>query len=393
MRKMSLVAASLLLASNFAAANSLEDAIKGGTVSGDVTLYGERVNNSGHNSDGDSIKDSGYTMGSIGLSYETADFNGFKAAVGFRGNHDFSEVEDEDYVASEDESTAIMHTANISYVNEYFGLTFGRQEIDLEWMGDYHEAVVLGVTAIPDTTITAGYSERIAVADEDAALEKYDDLGNGAFVLDVKYEGVDNLVLNPYFYDVDMDIKDEDTNKYYDADASWYGLKADFDTDMFGITLHGAKSSEDAKGVDDGQILHAEGRLNVAGFGFAAGYIKADSDGGIGSMAAAGDNINPFDAIAGGDGNQVYSTDAKTAYIAATYELAGVGLTAMYGQTKYDMDDDNENVKEKEFDLAAEYGITDNLSAGVLYANVSSDESTEDYEDYDKFTLTLQYSF
>lgn len=395
MKKISLVAASLLLSSNLVANNSIEEAIKGGTISGDVTLYGERQNNSGHNTADEKVKDSGFTMGSINLMYETGDFNGFKAAVGFRGNHDFSEVEDNDYFNEDDEGyqekTAILHTANISYTNAYFGLTFGRQEIDLEWMGDFHEAAVLAVTAIPDTTIVAGYSERIAVADEDAFLEKFDDLGDGAFVLDAKYEGIENLVLNPYYYNVDKDVEDEDTGRHRNADASWYGLKADFDTEMFGITLHGAKSSEDENGVDDGQIIHAEGRFNIAGLGLAAGYIKTDSDGGIGSMDAAGDNINPFDAIIGGDGNQVYSTDAKTAYIAATYELAGIGLTAVYGQTKYDNEDDD--IKEKEFDLGAEYGITENLSVAALYINVDSDKPTEDYEDYDKFTLTLQYSF
>lgn len=378
MKKISLAVASLLFASNLAAENSFDSAVKGGTVSGDVTLYGERQNNSGDN------KDSGFTMGSINLEYETGDFHGFKGAVGFRGNHDFSEVEDGDFEGEANSTDAILHTANISFTNQYFGLTFGRQAIDLEWMGDYHEAAVLAFTAIPDTTIVAGYSNRIAVADEDAVLEKFDDLGNGAFVLDAKYEGFKNFVLNPYYYNID---KDSDTNDT--ADASWYGLKANFDNDLFGITLHGAKSSEDESGVEDGQILQAEGRLNIAGFGLSAGYIKTDSKGGIGSMDSAGDNINPFDAIAGGDGNQVYGTDAKTTYISATYDLSGVGLTAVYGQTKYDEDLDN-GKKEKEFDLGAEYAITEALSVSALYINVNADESDDDY---DKFALTLQYTF
>lgn len=107
MRKISLIAASLLLVSNLSAENSFDKAFKAGTVSGDITLYGERQNNSGGN------KDSGFTMGSIGLSYETGDFHGFKAAVGFRANHDFSEVEEDDY-ADGAEPRALMHTANIS---------------------------------------------------------------------------------------------------------------------------------------------------------------------------------------------------------------------------------------------------------------------------------------
>ncbi|WP_320036362.1 Opr family porin [Halarcobacter sp.] len=368
MKKISLAVSSLLLTSSLFADNSLSDAIKGGTVSGDVTLYGERQNNSGVNAD------SGFTMGSIQLSYETAEYNGFKAAVGFRGNHDFSEVEDGDY-SDGSESKAIMHTANASYTNKYFGLTLGRQEIDLEWMGDFHEAAVLAVSAIPDTTLVFGYSQRIAVADEDAVLEDFADLANGAFVIDAKYEGIENLVLNPYFYNVDIDT----------GDASWYGLKVNYDTDVFGITLHGAKSSEDAIDVEDGKIYHIEGRTSLAGFGLMAGYVKTGDDG-IGSMDAAGDNINPFDAIAGGDGNQVYSQDARTAYLGATYTIADIDLTAVYGQTKYEFDDKKEN----EFDFSAEYAITEELAIAATYINVDADSSIDDY---DKVSLTLQYSF
>ncbi|NVJ53238.1 MAG: Opr family porin [Campylobacteraceae bacterium] len=371
MKKISLVAASLLLTSNLVA-NSIDEAFKAGTVSGDITLYGERQDNSGGN------KDSGFTMGSIGLTYETGELNGFKAAVGFRGNHDFSEVEKDDY-SDGSEKEAIVHTANIAYANEYLGLTLGRQEIDLEWLGDYNEAAVLGITAIPNTTVVLGYTNRIAVADADAPLEDFDDFGeNGdgqeidyAAVLDAKYEGVKGLVVNPYVYDADNL-------------ANWYGLKVDYDTDMFGVTVHGASSNEDVSGTEDGDIAHIEGRLNIAGFGFNLGYITTDNDGGVGSMATLGDNINPFDALRGGDGEKVYEADAQTTYLNVNYEISGVELGAMYGEMEYGSD------KDKEFDFTVDYGITDNLSIGALYVNLDAENSDDDY---DKLTLTVEYSF
>lgn len=370
MKKISLVAASVLLAGNLAAESSLESAIKAGTFSGDVTLYGEHISNSGD------TKDSGFTDGSINIEFETGELYGFKAAVGARANHDFSEKEDGDYAGSDD-TKSILHTANISYANEYFGLTIGRQAIDLEWMGDYHEAAVLTVSPFEGSTITAGYSQRIAVADPDAALEDFDDLEDGAFVLDAKYEGIEGLTLNPYFYSLETDT---------DSDATWFGSKITYDTDLFGITAHAANSSEDASGQDDGQILHGEARLNLAGFGLSAGYVKTDDEGGVGSMDAAGENSNPFDQIAGADGNQVYEVDARTAYASVNYELAGVNLTAVYGQTEYDSDDK----EEKEFDFLAEYEFTENLSVAGLYVNVAAEDSDDDY---DKFTLTLAYTF
>ncbi len=365
MKKLSLVASSLLLASSLSA-NSIDEAFKAGNVSGDITLYGERQNNDGSN------PDAGFTMGSIGLSYETGELNGFKAAVGFRGNHDFSEVEDGDY-SDGSEQKAIIHTANISYANEYLGLTFGRQEIDLEWLGDFHEAAVLGVTAIPDTTVVLGYTQRIAVADADAVLEEFTDFGEDidyAAVFDVKYEGIKDLVINPYYYKADNLAK-------------WYGLKADYDTDIFGVTAHGAQSSEDIG--EDGDIAHLEGRFNIAGFGFNLGYITTDKNVGAGSMSTLGENINPFDALRGGDGEKVYDADTDTTYLNVTYELpVGVELGALYGQM------DSDGNKDKELDLTVDYSITDNLSVGALYVNLNAENSDEDY---DKFTLTVEYSF
>jgi len=353
-----LTAASLILSSSMFANDTIDSSIKNGTVSGDIILYAEKTNLKGNN------PDEGFTSGSIGLGYETADFNGIKAAVGFRGNHDFSEVEDGNYGG---DTKALVHTANISYANGSANLTIGRQEVDLEWMGDFYEAAVLGVTAIPNTAITLGYTKRIATADADAELESFEKINDdkGAYVLDVKYEGINGLVLNPYYY------KAEDV-------ASWYGIEADFDTDAFGVTGHIAQTSEDTI-ADDGQIIHLEARTSISGLGLNAGYIATDKDGAIGSMDTMGDNINPLE-----DGNQVYVADADTTYLALSYKVAGIELGSIYGQTKYAQD------KEKELNITADYSITDNLSTGLLFVDVDAQNSDNDYN---KVTATLAYSF
>lgn len=360
MKKISLIAASLVFATGLAAQNSFDKAVAGGTVSGDVTLYGERVSP-------DQGDDAGFTMGSIGLGYETADYNGFKASVGARANHDFSEKNDGDYDGGEDVKS-IFHTANISYANDMFGLTIGRQEIDLEWMGDFHEAVVAGITAIPDTTVVLGYSNRMGVADADAVLEDFAKIGeDGAYVIDAKYEGIEGLVVNPYYYNAD-DV------------ASWYGLKGDYDTDMFGVTAHIASSSEDAAGADDGQVIHFEARGSVSGIDLAAGYITTDEDAGVGSMAAVGDNIDPTEEI----GDAIYAADADTFYLSVGTEVSGIGLGAMYAKTDY------ANSEAQEINLAVDYGVTENLSVGALYINVEDDNAIGDF---DKISLTVEYSF
>jgi len=360
-KKLSLAVVGCLFASTLSASD-IKSVFSDGVVSGDVTLYGEQQNNSGAN------KDAGFSMGSVGLGYETTDFHGFKAAVGFRANHKFTEVEDGDYEdGNPNYPTALMHTANISYANDYFSLTLGRQEIDLEWMSDFHEAYVGVITALPDTTIVVGHSDRVATADFDAVLEPFADLGeHGVNVVDVKYEGIKGLALNGYFYNI-KDI------------ADFYGAKVDFDTEMFGVTAHYASSNEKAVGTDDGAIAHAEVRGNFGGFGLNLGYISTDKDGAIGSMETAGENINPLE-----DGNQVYEADADTVYLGVGYELDKLALNAMYGRTKYSSD------KENEINVIAEYGITDEFVVGAIFVNVDAKDSDEDYN---KFTFTANYAF
>lgn len=359
MKKFSLIIASFLMTGNLLADNSLESAFKAGTLQGDITLYGEKVNN-------DSGDDSGFTSGSIGLEYATGEFYGLKASIGFRSNHDFSEVTKGDY--AEDDKT-ILHTANISYANKYFELTAGRQEVDLEWMSDYHEGAMLNITSIADTNIVIGYSNKIATADADAPLEKFEkfDSKKNIYVADVKYEGVKGLVLNPYYYDADNL-------------ASWYGLKADYDTDKFGITIHGAKSDSEIDS-NDGEILHFEGRTEFVGLGLSAGYITTDKNSGAMYMDTAGDNINPLE-----EGEQIYSADADTTYVGLVYELSGIEFGAIYGHTKY------ANEKEKELNLTASYEIRDGLSLELLYLDVNRDENNSN-PDYNKIALTLAYSF
>ncbi len=361
MKKVSLIVSMLLLSiSNLSAENGFNKAVKSGTISGDVTLYNERQNNSAANAD------SGFAMGSIGLEYETGQFYGMKAALGFRGNHDFWEKEEGDYSDGK-EPRAIMHTANISYTNKYFGVSLGRQEIDLEWMSDFHEAVVVGINAISNTSITLGITRRVAVADGDAPLEDFSefDTNKNAYVLDAKYEGLEGFTINPYYYDAR-------------GLANWYGLKVDYDNDLFGLTMHGAKSDLDTESKD-GQIIHLEGRTSLLGLGLSVGYIKTDKDQGIAEMDILGDNINPFE-----DGNYVYEEDAKTSYLNLAYELESFQLGAIYGKTKYS------SSKEEELNLTLDYSFTDNLSLGLLYADINAENNSEDYN---KLTLTLEYSF
>jgi hypothetical protein len=332
------------------AGNSLANAFKKGTVSGSVNVYAEKYNISNN-------ANHGFSMDSVDLNYETGTFNGFKVSLGARGNHDFNEVNNGDY-GDGSEPGAVLHTANVSYSNDYFTMILGRQELDLEWMGDYHEAYTAILTAIPNTTITYVHSVRYAdhASEDDDALQNFsknDEGTDGTDVIDMAYNGpIKGMQLDGYYYHQ----KDQ---------QDWYGAKVNFDNDIYGFTAQYAKTDSDVQANPNGSILALEARGNIKGVSLAAGYITTDKDGGIDHMDNVGDNINPLE-----DGNHVYDPDADTTYGSVSYEISDVGFSAMYGSTNYG------NNTEKELDLDVEYDGIKNLEIEAVYVNINSDDTT-----------------
>ncbi|MGA1932477.1 Opr family porin [Arcobacter sp. YIC-464] len=362
MKKLSIIASTLVLSCAAYAANNVDEAFKNGKVSGDVSVHHQSENKTA------GTNDSGFTAGSIGLNYETDSLNGFKLNAGFRANHEFSEKEAGDY-EGEFENDAVINTANIEYSNDFLTVKVGRQEIDLEWLGDFNEAVVISSSKlIPNTTLVAGYTTRQAAVGVDENKKFADVTKDGAYVIDAKFNGIENVMLNPYYYSA------EDV-------ANFYGLKATYETDVFGVTAHYATSSEKVAGQEDGSIAHLEASTKIAGLSLAAGYITTDKDAGVASISAFGDNIDPTEEL----GDYVYAKDTNTVYATAGYTISDVELSALYAIA----DNDSSNKEDKELTIAAAYSFTENLAADITY----TDLSLESNNDKSKVAVNLAYSF
>lgn len=372
--RLSLVVCGIILSSSVAfAANTVDSAFKEGKASGSLALYGEKHDfKSG-------TPDSGYGNGNATVAFETASLYGFTAKAEFKGNLSLGEVEDEDRDGGADSAFAnnsLMTEAYVKYTNDAFFVSAGRQAIDLEWLGDYNESVVVGITAIPDTVVVLGYTDRQAESGIDVSEDFEEITKKGAYVADVKYTGLKGVEFNPYAYSAP------------DA-VDFYGLKTTFTADMFGVIAHYATSNVDKafgieNGVEDGSIGHLELNTTLAGVSAAVGYIKTDKDGGVGAMSAYGDNISPFDT-----GNRTYDPDARTVYGSLGYTIADIELGALYGETTYGTDD----AKEKELNLTAAYPITESLTTSILYGDVDEDSADADFKD-DKYVLaSVEYTF
>jgi hypothetical protein len=356
--KLSLAVCGLVLSSSVAfAANTVDSAFKEGKASGSLALYGEKHDLK------DGEVDSGFGNGNATVAFETASLYGFTAKAEFKGNLYLGEVENDNYDSTY-ANHSLMTEAYVKYTNDAFFVSAGRQAIDLEWIGDYNESVVAGITAIPDTVVVLGYVDRQAESGIDTSEDFEEITKKGAYVADIKYTGLKGVEFNPYAYSA-PDV------------ADFYGLKTTFTADYFGAIAHYAVSSEETQA--DGSIGHIELNTTLSGVSAAVGYIKADKDVGAGSMSAYGDNISPFDT-----GNNTYSADAKTVYGSLGYTVASVELGALYGETKYDVDS-----KEKELNLTAAYPITEALTASVLYGDINANSYADD-----KYVLaSVEYTF
>jgi len=237
-------------------------------------------------------------------------------------------------------------------------------------MGDYHEAVVAALTYVPDTTIVLGHTERWMAADSDAALEEMVVSGSekGASVLDIKYDGIKDTTINPYF----MNASDV---------FSAYGLKVTSNISGIDLTAHYAATSEDTAGTKDGSIAHLELGTTISDIALTAGYVIAGKDNGAGSITALGDNIDPFE-----DGGDVYGTDADTYYVSAAADISAVSLSAFYGSTTSGA----ANNKNSEIVLTAGTTIAEDLALNVLVSSIDAQNSANDA---DKITLMATYSF
>jgi hypothetical protein len=377
MRKLTMSLAVSAIVASGAFATSLEDAFAKGKVSGEIGGYITSSSNGG------ATPDTAYSLGSVALNYETASLNGFKASLGFMASTKI-DSKNNGYDSSNPSSGAnpvaksIMNVANVSYASDAFTVIAGKQAIDLEWIADYHEAVVGVVSAIPNTTIILGHTERINASANDGALEEFSVSGTekGANVLDVTYEIDKTTKVGAYYMDA--------PNVF-----SAVGAKVEAEVSGLGVVGKYAKTSEDAAGTKDGSIMALDLSYKVEEIALNGGYISTDKDGGIGSISALGDNINPLDS-----GNQVYTTDAKTLYVGASTTVAGFELGGIYGTTDYKYDDNGVTKKgdESELNLTAswECKFVKNLKINALYANISGETSAADSSYY---SLQAVYSF
>lgn len=382
MKKIAIVTCGLVLNSiillgneDISSVKSLDSAFKNGKIEGSLTLYGKDIENDKkvEYKEGKFSKKVGYLNGNAVLSYETASFYGFSAKAEFKGNIDLGEVHNGDRknnAKTPYENSALLTQGYLKYDIEDFYVIAGRQEVELEWLRDYHEGVFSGISFIPNTSIVLGWTKRKSESTVRMSEDFWEMNENkGVYVADIKNNSLEFVEINPYFY--------EAPNL-----ANWYGLKTTFINEYFNLAAQYVQGNSDKKtDLKDESLAQIELNTNIGDLTILAGYIKTDKQGGAVTIATGGDNSS-FE-----DKNYIFDINARTRYGGLGYSISNISFDVLYGHTKYG----EENFTEKELNFRVEYAINDSFNTSFLYVNVNTNNSGD--TDYDKYIAAITYNF
>lgn len=380
---------------------TIDEAFKSGKVSGQVrAAYVDQDNAV----DTDTY---GTSLGGI-LKYETGDWNGLKLAVGAYISQKIgfatgdNEKANNDLFASSAESYAYVGEAYVDYTLGDVNLKVGRQLIDTPFADtddirmhpNTFEAAIATYSGIDKTTVVGGYVKRFAGYDSGDDISKFKRLdganSNGAAVVGIMNESIENLALQGWYYSIDELANALYTDGVYIIPFS--------ETMGLELTAQYANFSEKKESGMDGNVYGIGGAFNVGALTLGAAYNKSSSDNGK--------------SISNGFGGGPYLTsmeemtidsleDAKAYQLSAELDLADAGiegltLTALYGSFKSSPMD--WNVQESDF--IATYEISESLMAEISYAVIddknknTSNDGINDYDGgYNRLLARLSYNF
>lgn len=381
--KLSMVAIAAMATVSASNAQSLQEALTSGKLTGDVSVtYETRNVDKKLNA---YYQDTAYSVGSIGLEYTTGTYNNFSAAVGMRAYNILWEDDKKSVTshgtgdASErfyDEAGKVMLSkAYLAYDLNDIHVKAGRQPFYTEWVGKIQDAVSVYAKPFENAQLEAIWTKRMGrvYARE---FRPFNDVNGskGLYKAGLEYTFNDNVKTKGYYITA--------------PDAfDLIGGKVTLDTKLtdgnIGTMIHMMQTDED-NGNADGKLLEVKLYGNYAGYSATLGYVQTGEENGWGSANAAGETVVQFE-----EGDGMYYADSETIYFSLNKKFGPVSLTALYGEMEYT----KENYKEKEFDLWAGYAITNNLTMKLGLAVTNTDDKDVKTTDLTQLNTTFVYSF
>lgn len=385
--RLSIIASLAIGLCSVSSANSLSEALTNGKISGEFAITYENRDFDSEKEDEKYYRNSGYSVGSFALKYETGEWNNLSLTTKVRAYKTIFEEDDESTTsygtgdATErfrekdgNDKNVDLEEFFLKYKIDNFSIKTGRQFISTDWVNKTQDAVRINAS-YGDTSLDAIWSLRHGrVYSRDyRPMTKFNE-NKGVYKIGLTHKLNENISLTAYdaiFPDVRDIIGGKINLKYEDTS----------------LRAHYAVSNEDDNSVEDSNIIDLQISTAIAGFSPYAGYIKVDDDASFPGYAkeAAGEIIVPFE-----EGDYVYSKGAETYYLGVSKSFGDLSATLLYGVTEYYNEDDLREMNE--LTLWAGYPIRKDLKANIGYTIVDEDKNSS-ASDYNQLNATLTFSF
>lgn len=317
------------------------------------------------------------------LHVETNVWYGFSAGASFYTTHAIGD-NDGAGVPFLDSNNGSYDILGEAYIQAQYGNTTfkaGRQEIDTPYadtddigmIPNTFEAYVLTNTDIANTTLMAAYITKMAGVDADVP-EEFTNTGmdNGIATFGIVYEGIENLALQGWYYDIQDNTGDRAFTYFdgiYTGEASGIGYE---------LTAQYATQDEfpgDASSDADIFGISASVGLELVGITVGTAYNSVDgtaADNGFGGGPFVTSSEHLTLAEAGIDGEAlIFSAEWDTSFAG----LDGLTLAAGYLTLE-----DTLGTESTELDLTASYAFNDALSVDVIYSDVEDNINGDTFE-------------
>jgi len=389
--KLGLVASSLLLGVNTLSADSLHEALSNGKVSGDVTIAYE--SRDFDKEVGTYYQNTAWSVGSVGLNYETGSYNNFNAAIGYRGYAKLYEGDDKSSTngGMGDANDRIKDTqgndqisqAYIQYKANDLAIQLGRKDIawgTTDWITKIHQGVFAQYKVNDNLNLEALFSDKRGRVYAHELFPMADINGDkGLYQGAGTYKINDNYTLKGYYIDA------TDSHSITGGKLSTSHTIAEY---KVGSLIHLMQTSEDVATKKDGELTELQVSASRDGIYALLGYVKTGSENGWGSAASAGDMVVWFE-----EGDIMYATDVETTYLYLSKSIAGISLSALYGTTSYRKSENGEEYRGSELDVWASHNFNKNLSLSLGYAMTNEDNDDSGISDMDQLNAKLKYTF
>ena len=392
----SLIAASLLTSLS---AESLGDAFKNGTVSGEIRAM--------YVSDSD-INVEGYGVGGS-VGYTTADYKGLSAGVTFYTVHGLGGADEETadtLLLNGKESASMLGQAYLQYKLSNTVFKVGRQQIDTPLAGsddirlvpNLFEAALIINSDLPNTTLIAGHVSKM-MGFVDGPGDRFHHMSDASPAGGiVSNEGV-SVVAGIYSNeDIGIDAQLWDYYAHEVLNAVYFDLTysvSDFSVAGQYYTYSELGQVEDASIKVGYDVFGAQGTYSNGDLGLdlTLAYNKVgDSDMGVSVFGTWGG----YPEFVYADETWFYSfgtgaQDAQAYSLALDYactKIEGLGLTLKY--IGFDLNEDYGSKDVDIIDVIASYEVNDNMALSATYENGTSDDTAFER---DVFKIGATYSF